>query len=334
MFEGTLIVSFKSPTHPSFLVDDAYRKRAHGRTRPNRSAGLQLSSALHESGKSPELKRIWALGTSLMRSQSPASPLSQPNTIGVIGGVSVLSTLIFLEKLAYWSSRDGKECLPFVACSDPELSQELSFHTPLGSPRSRSAEIQLNQGAVIENLRTKRNFLQQSGAGCLVMPCHISHAWHSEVSEDCPLPFLHIGDCVTMELKKAKLKPIGAASTVRIGVLTTDAILVASYYREKLQSQGFEVVLPDKATQEQTLVPAMEALNRKDMKGAQNLMRIAIQVLLVGDVNVVILASDYLQGLLPQNDPLLKKCLDPTDALARSTIQWAKSMEKVPDNFF
>ncbi|KAI4344101.1 hypothetical protein L6164_011371 [Bauhinia variegata] len=328
MFEGTLLMSLKTLTHPPFLVVDAYRKRARDRTRPNPS---QLSSALltDESGKSPEFKRIWASGTSLMRSQSSASLLSQPNTIGVIGGVSVLSTLIFLEKLACWSSRDGEECLPFVVCSDPTLSKELSLHTHLGSSRSRNAQIQLNQGPIIENLRSKRNFLQQSGAGCLVLPCHISHTWHREISEDCPLPFLHVGDCVTMELKKAKLKPIGAANTVRIGVLTTDTILVASYYQEKLQSQGFEVVFLDKATHEHTLVAAVEALNRKDRKGAQILERIAIQVLLVRDVKVVILASDDLLGLLPHNDPLLKKCIDPIDALVRSTIQWAKSIEKV-----
>nr|ACU16542.1 unknown [Glycine max] len=43
------------------------------------------------------------------------------------------------------------------------------------------------------------------------MPCHLSHAWHSEISEDSSLPFLHDGDCVAMELKNAMLKPIHAA---------------------------------------------------------------------------------------------------------------------------
>jgi hypothetical protein len=32
-----------------------------------------------------------------------------------------------------------------------------------------------------------------------------------------------------------------------------------------------------------------------------------------------------MHGLLPHDDPLLKKCIDPMDALARSTIKWAKS---------
>lgn len=94
-----------------------------------------------------------------------------------------------------------------------------------------------------------------------------------------------------------------------------------------MQVQGFEVVFPDKATIEHVINPAMEALSKRDIKGARNLLKIAVQVLLVRAVNTVILASDEMQCLLPQNDPLLKKCIDPMDALVRSTIKWAKSRE-------
>lgn len=92
--------------------------------------------------------------------------------------------------------------------------------------------------------------------------------------------------------------------------------------------QGFEVVLPDKATMEHTVIPATEALSRKDMEGASNLLRISLQVLLVRAVNSVIIASDDMRDLLPQDDPLLKKCIDPMDALVRTTIKWMQSAEK------
>lgn len=93
--------------------------------------------------------------------------------------------------------------------------------------------------------------------------------------------------------------------------------------------QGFEVVLPDKATMEHIIIPAIESLRQRDMEGAKNLLRIAIQVLLVRAVNAVIIASDDMQGVLPQDDPVLKKCIDPMDALARTTVQWATSKIKV-----
>ncbi|XP_050884406.1 uncharacterized protein LOC127087551 isoform X2 [Lathyrus oleraceus] len=126
------------------------------------------------------------------------------------------------------------------------------------------------------------------------------------------------------ELKEAKLKPLEAGSPLRIGVLATNATLAAGFYKEKLQNEGFEVILPDRATMEHTVIPATEALSRKDMEGACNLLRIALQVLLVRAVNFVILASDEMRDVLPHDDPLLKKCIDPMEVLARSTIKWVR----------
>ncbi|GAU43075.1 hypothetical protein TSUD_194290 [Trifolium subterraneum] len=154
-----------------------------------------------------------------------------------------------------------------------------TFVTRFFSFYKKQNDIKLNQEVMIKNLQHKRNVLQQSGARSLAIPCHLSH-WHSEISADSSLPFLHIGDCVAMELKKAKMKPIHAASIVWIGLLTTDSFFVVFYYKEKLQSQGFEVVLLDKEAEEHLLVPAVEALQRKDIEGARNLLRIAIHVLL------------------------------------------------------
>ncbi|GFY99780.1 aspartate-glutamate racemase family [Actinidia rufa] len=293
---------------------------------------IQISSVLlqsNEGGKLPESKKISSSSTPLARCRISNPLLSQANTVGIIGGVSVFSTLIFLEKLVWRSSRDGNECVPFVVCSDPGMSRELPFCSSYPPVNGNHSQFISNSGIVVENLRRKREFLEKSGARCIVMPCHISHAWLFEVSDGCSVPFLDMGDCVARELKEAKMKPLEAGSDVRIGVLASDATLVAGFYQEKLRSQGFEVVLPDKATLEHTVVPAIEALNRKDMEGARNLLRIAIHVLLVRAVNCVVLASDEFHSLLPRQDPLHKKCIDPIDALVRFTIKWSQSTEKV-----
>lgn len=92
--------------------------------------------------------------------------------------------------------------------------------------------------------------------------------------------------------------------------------------------QGFEVILPDKATVEHIVIPAVEALGRKDFEGAKNLFRIGLQVLLVRAVNRIVLACDDLQELLPLDDPLLAKCIDPMDILARSAVKYAQSQRR------
>ncbi|KAK9268327.1 hypothetical protein L1049_000075 [Liquidambar formosana] len=323
MFDGGMAVSFHKLNCPPILAGNTNKTRTQYRTRSNPSVAMLQSSILVQSdggGNMPESKKISSSGTTLTGCS---------NTVGILGGVSVFSTLIFLEKLVWWSSRDSEECLPFVVCNDPALNRELQFHSSFPSLDRKNARIQLNHGPIVDNLRCKRAFLEQSGARCIVMPCHLSHAWHGEISEGCSLPFLHVGECVARELKEAKLKPLEAGTDVRIGVLATDATLKAGFYQEKLQDQGFEVVLPDKATMEHIVIPTIESLNRKDIEGARNLLRVAIHVLLVRAVNTVILASDEMQGLLPRDDPLLKKCINPMDALARSTIKWAQSTEKV-----
>ncbi|XP_022730622.1 uncharacterized protein LOC111285434 [Durio zibethinus] len=327
MFDGGMTTSFYTVNYPPVLVNLS-KNRTQLRTRSNPSFLVQTSSALlqtNESGNLPESKKISGSCSALFKCQVQNSLLRQANSVGIIGGVSVLSTLIFLEKLVWWSSRNGEQCVPFVVCSDPALDGCLISQASIHWSSGEIARKEVNHEPIIENLRHKRVFLEQSGVCCIVMPCHISNAWHDEISEGCSLPFFHVGECVARELKEAKLKPLDAGSNVRIGVLATRETIAAGFYQEKLRKQGFEVVLPDKATMEHILIPAIESLKKRDMEGAQNLLRIAIQVLLIRAVNVVILASDELQTLLPREDPPMKKCIDPMDALARSTIKWAKS---------
>ncbi|XP_051136265.1 uncharacterized protein LOC127254945 [Andrographis paniculata] len=250
------------------------------------------------------------------------------NSIGIIGGVSIDSCLDFTKKLVNCKGEDGQESSPpFILCSDPTLNKKLLFLER--SQPSKDEGLLVNdddKSRIVTNLRCKRAFLEKSGVCCIAMPCHLLHHWHDEIREGCSVPFLHVGECVAHELKEAKMRPLEAGSPLRVGVLATNEVLVGSFYQDKLENEGFEVVLPDKATMEHTVIPAVEALSRKDLEGAQNLFRIALQVLLVRAVNRVVLASDEFRELLPPGDPLWSKCVDPMEALARSAVEYARSV--------
>ncbi|XP_057772897.1 uncharacterized protein LOC130992326 [Salvia miltiorrhiza] len=282
--------------------------------------------------KNPSLVRIASAettSTSFFHKPSSDALTGQGNGIGIIGGVSIDSTLNFAKKLKDLLLEEEGSSPPFILCSDPSLSKELSSldrsSSPFSSAKTERAEADCS--AIVENLRRKRAFLDRSGVCCVVMPCHISHAWHDEIKEGCSVPFLHVGECVVNELKQAELKPFESGSPLRIGLLATNQSLLPTVYQEKLEKEGFEVVKLDKDTVEHTVIPAVEALNRKDFEGAQNLFRIALQVLLMKAVNRVILASDHLEQLLPPEDPLWTKCIDPMNALARSSLKYARPAE-------
>ncbi|XAR50571.1 Aspartate racemase [Bertholletia excelsa] len=322
-----MTISFHSLNCPSHVFGYMNKHRNQYSMRATPAFAVPPSSILiqtDESGNLMDSNKVSVSSTAPTSTSSGGSLLNQAKTVGIIGGASVSSTLNYLKKLVQWSSKDAEDSPPFVLCNDPLLSKELSLHER-SSPRSLTSKnetLKIDHVSTVENLRKKTVFLENSGAKCIVMPCHISHSWHKEVSRGCSVPFFHMGECVARELREAKLRPLEAGSPPRIGVLAPEATLMAGFYQQKLQNEGFDVVLPDKATMEHTVIPAIDALHRKDMEGARNLLRIALQVLLVRAVNTVILASDELQELLPRDDPLLKKCVDPMDALVRSTIKW------------
>eukprot|EP01018_Ginkgo_biloba_P004188 Gb_29394 [translate_table: standard] len=264
-------------------------------------------------------------GSARMTSSSPSSRVFQyPNTVGIIGGASALSTVDFMRK-----TLERDESIPLLVCSDPQMKREFSLSLGGIELESSRKGASWDQTSALAALREKRVFLEMSGACCVVMPCHISHAWYEQLSQGCSVPFLHMGDCVATELKEANLRPIETGSNLKIGLLGTVATLGAGVYQEKLKNQGFEVVLPDKATMEHVVVPAIEALQRNDIEGARNLLRIALQILLVSAVNTVVLASHDMLTLLTPDDPLLKKCIDPIDALARATVKWSHSARNI-----
>ncbi|TYI81129.1 hypothetical protein E1A91_D05G134200v1 [Gossypium mustelinum] len=220
---------------PSYLL---VRQRTLCYKRLNPVRAMPPSSViLHtdESGKFPESRKTCnSLIASLSSYDGPL--LSAPNTVGILGGLSVDSTLNFLRKLVHLSKENEAKCMPFVVCSDPVLNRELSSLERSSSPLcSRNEPSQSDHTRIVENLRSKRVFLEKSGAHCIVMPCHISHSWHDEVFKGCSVHSLHMAECVARELKEAGLKPLEAGSPLRIGVLATDATLKAGFYQEKLQ---------------------------------------------------------------------------------------------------
>lgn len=228
MFDGVMKISFNTLICPQVHVGNLNKKRTNYRTRSNPSLAIQVSSIalqIEESGELPESKQISGSFAAAKRCQIP---------FGIIGGVSVLSTLIFLEKLVWWSSRSAGESVPFIVCSDPAISKLFAVQGPLNG---KDGNTHLDHYSIIENLRQKRAFLEQSGVRFIVMPCHVSHVWHEEISQGCSVPFLNVGDCVARELEEAEFKPLEAGSNVRIGVLAKDLTSMAAFYKNKLQSQ-------------------------------------------------------------------------------------------------
>lgn len=228
--------------YPSHVLGNLSTQRTLYKARINPVLAVPPYSVIlqtDESDNKPDSKKI--SGSVSINSRNFL--LMQDDTVGIIGGVSADSTLNFVKKLVKLSSEGEEDGLPFVLCSDPALNKDLLSHERNSFSFTRkNAILELDQTAIVENLRHKRIFLERSGARCIVMPCHISHSWHDEVSMGCSVPVLHMGKCVAEELKEAKLRPLEAGSPLRIGVLATNATLRAGFYQDKLQKEVIQHV--------------------------------------------------------------------------------------------
>ncbi|GAQ87369.1 Aspartate or glutamate racemase [Klebsormidium nitens] len=241
------------------------------------------------------------------------------DVVGVLGGISPRATADFMRQVIQATpANSNKDHIPLVVSSIPQIP---SLSAPI---LNRPAGPALDQAVVspLPAMLETRRFLEQSGARCIVMPSNMAHFWYDQLALDCSVPFLHIADAVVEELDLAKLEPLEAGSRPKVGLLASEATLKASIYQQKLEARGYTVVLPDRDTMAHAVLPGMEALERGDNEGAKNLLGIGVQMLLVNAVNVVILAFSEASSVFPPSDPILKRCLSPTAALARATVRW------------
>ncbi|KAJ7282159.1 hypothetical protein O6H91_Y007300 [Diphasiastrum complanatum] len=281
----------------------------------------------------------------------PGASFRHGHTVGILGGSSTAATVEFLRRLV--AATPENDHIPLLMCSNPSnypatrgIESEAEWREPLnrptnearwkGHPTSHSVthvgktEVESKEGSCLAALLDGRRFLEEAGAKCIVIPCHLSYIWYKQVSSEGCVPILNMADSVAKELKAADLSPLEAGSRrPKIGILSTQPILAAGFYQQIFHNQGFDVALPDKATMEHTVIPGIRALRRHDMEGARNLLRIAVQVLLVNAVNVVVLACHDMCTAFSPDDPLLKRCIDPVDSLVRATVKWAHTAKGV-----
>lgn len=239
----SMAMSFHSLNYPSQMVGCKSRQRSEIRTRRCQVLAMSPFSIVpktEQSGNINNSRKSFPSDADCSSSEPfGISLLTQENVVGIIGGVSVDSTLNFVKKLVKCGLKDGENGLPFVLCSDPLLSKEiLSFErSSLPFLTGRSKQPQRDYISIVESLRRKRIFLESSRAQCIVMPCHIAHSWYEEIADGSSVCFLHMGECVAKELKEAKLRPLEAGSPLRIGILATNIDLTTGFYQQKLQSE-------------------------------------------------------------------------------------------------
>lgn len=231
--------------------------------------------------------------------------------LGVLGGMGPLATADFLEKFVkLWPAEKDQDHPQVVVFSNPKIPDRVG--PILGASTTSPLP------ALVESAKR----LQEFGAQLLCMPCHTAHFWFPQIVQTLNIPFLHIADITCEEILNT-----GHTDRSKVGVLATRATLQANIYQDRFRNYGVPLVLPDQGHMERYVLPAITAVKRNAMVEAGELLTNSINEFVHHQgVDVVVLACTELPLALHGADYTIhKRCIDPTESLARACVNALKS---------
>lgn len=230
--------------------------------------------------------------------------------LGVLGGMGPLATADFFRKLVAATPADSDAAhIPLLILSDPRIP-----------PRPPAI---LGDGpSPLPALRSARDKLLAGGACVIAMPCNTAHYWYRDLAHDCPVPFLSIIESSCGEV--AGLANVGG----KVGLIATRATLASKLYETRLDTLGYLTTMPDDATMERVVLPAIELVKQGHVAPAGRLLEQVVSRLLEDGAQAVILACTEIPPALDAvESPLRDRCIDSTAALARACVMFWRTRQ-------
>lgn len=149
--------------------------------------------------------------------------MSEPKTIGIIGGMGPAATIdLFAKLVAATPAKSDQEHFRVLIDNNPRIpDRNLALAGKGPSPAPHLAE-----GA-----RT----LERAGADVIVIACNTAHAYAADMAAAVQIPILSMID--------ATVDAARAAGASRVGVLAGDGCLRAALYQDAFAAQNIEVLL-------------------------------------------------------------------------------------------
>tara|TARA_R110002012_G_scaffold196810_3_gene365306 strand:+ start:1357 stop:1935 length:579 start_codon:yes stop_codon:yes gene_type:complete len=147
-------------------------------------------------------------------------------TIGIIGGMSWESTQTYYAQINRGINRalGGLHSARLLLYSVDFAEIEALQH---------KGEWQATADILIQAART----LEMAGADFLLIATNTMHKVAADVGAHVTIPLLHIADATAAVLQQAQVR--------RIGLLGTAFTMEQAFYRERLEAQGIEVLIPN-----------------------------------------------------------------------------------------
>lgn len=230
--------------------------------------------------------------------------------LGVLGGMGPMAGAIFLERLtAMTDARCDQEHIPVVLWSDPRV------------PDRSDAIVQGGEDPLPGMLRGIRQ-LERAGAHAIVIPCNSAHLWYDQMAGATRLPILHIVEAVIDDLRNR------GVSRGRIGLMGTAGTLQMGLYQQRLESRGFQWLVPSAEALEKYCMTAIRLAKGNQIARAYDPAAECVRMLKHQGADAVVLGCTELPLALPheRRHELGITLTDSIDGLAAAAIRWARPM--------
>ncbi len=169
-------------------------------------------------------------------------------TIGLIGGMSWESTSVYYSYI----NRLVQEKLGGIH-SARCLLYSFDFEEIAALQRSGNWE------KATEKMIEAARFLETGGADCIVICTNTMHLMAEDLQKACRIPVIHIVECVVEEIKKQGIEAVG--------LLGTKFTMEQPFYKNILEANGIEVLVPEEGDRELVHEVIFEELCRGEFKG-------------------------------------------------------------------
>jgi len=225
--------------------------------------------------------------------------------LGVLGGMGPHATADVMFKIInQTNATSDQDHIPLIVRSVPQIPDRSSYII--------RGEGQSPLPSLIQGMRE----LCMAGANCIIIPCNTAHYWYSDLDELCPVPILHIVECVKTDLRQiSELK--------RVGILATRGTLKGEIYQSSLDKLGLKVILPNDLEIANLVMPGITAVKSGDYILGAKLLERAAYALHERGAEAIIMACTEIPLVLHQSR--MKKnitLIDSNLSLARAAVKW------------
>lgn len=174
---------------------------------------------------------LWIVPSFSQANSSPSYLPTQMKTIGIIGGVSWVSTLEYYRLLNQLvQKKEGDLASANILLYSIEFEEF--------SKQERLAE-KGNWEPLRATMRDAAKRLKNGGAKFIIIASNTMNSSAPDIEKNIHIPVLHIADATAEAVSKRGLK--------KVALLGTSYTMETSFYREKLEQKGIQVLLPTAA---------------------------------------------------------------------------------------